>query len=69
MDLGKFSREELIVGGIALLLAIDLLFLPWFDITVGIGTFSVSATRFQRPWRVRLEGLLRAKWLSSTGTN
>src|SRR5690348_12285132 len=44
MDLGKFSREELIVGGIALLLAIDLLFLPRFDITVGIGTFSVSAT-------------------------
>jgi hypothetical protein len=44
MDLGKFSREELIVGGIALLLAIDLLFLPWFDISVGIGSFSVSAT-------------------------
>ena len=44
MDLGKFSREELILGGIALLLAIDLLFLPWFDISVGIGSFSVSAT-------------------------
>jgi hypothetical protein len=44
MDLGKFSREELILGAVALLLAIDLLFLPWFDVTVGIGSFQVSAT-------------------------
>jgi hypothetical protein len=44
MDLGKFSREELILGAVALLLAIDLLFLPWFDVTVGIGSFHVSAT-------------------------
>ena len=44
MDVSKFTRDELILGGIALLLVIDLLFLPWFDITVGFGTFRVSAT-------------------------
>lgn len=44
MDVSKFTRDELILAGVALLLAIDLLFLPWFDITVGIGSFQVSAT-------------------------
>jgi len=44
MDVSKFTRDELILAGLALLLVIDLLFLPWFDISVGIGTFSVSAT-------------------------
>ena len=44
MDVSKFTRDELILGGVALLLVIDLLFLPWFDITVGFGTFRVSAT-------------------------
>jgi hypothetical protein len=43
MDLGKFTRDELIMTGVAFLLAIDLLFLPWFDISVGFGTFHVSA--------------------------
>jgi hypothetical protein len=44
MDVSKFTRDELILGGVALLLVIDLLFLPWFDISLGIGTFKVSAT-------------------------
>jgi len=44
MDVSKFTREELILAGVALLLAIDLLFLPWFDISVAIGTFHASAT-------------------------
>jgi hypothetical protein len=44
MDLSKFSRDDWIIGGIALLLVIDLLFLPWFSISVGIGAFSVSVT-------------------------
>ena len=48
MDVSKFTRDELILGGIALLLVIDLLFLPWFDITVGFGTFRVSATSTAR---------------------
>jgi len=38
------SRDDWILGGLALLLAIDLLFLPWFSVTVGFGTFSISAT-------------------------
>jgi hypothetical protein len=44
MDVSKFTRDELILVGVALLLVIDLLFLPWFDITIGLGTFKVSAT-------------------------
>jgi hypothetical protein len=44
MDMSKFSREELILAGVALLLVIDLLFLPWFDISIGIGTFKASFT-------------------------
>jgi hypothetical protein len=31
MDLSKFSREDWIIAALALLLAIDVLFLPWFD--------------------------------------
>jgi len=51
MDLSKFTRDELILGGVALLLAIDLLFLPWFEISVGIGglTLSVSSTATGSP--------------------
>ena len=44
MDVSRFTRDELILAGIALLLAIDLLFLPWFDISIGIGAFKVSTT-------------------------
>lgn len=38
------SRDDWIVGGLALLLVIDLLFLPWFTFSAGIGTFSVSVS-------------------------
>jgi len=38
------SRDDWIIGGLALLLVIDLLFLPWFSITVGVGAFSISAS-------------------------
>jgi hypothetical protein len=44
MDLSKFLREELILAGVAVLLAIDLLFLPWFEVSVGIGTLTFSAS-------------------------
>jgi hypothetical protein len=40
------SRDDMIVGGLALLLAIDLLFLPWFSI---LG-FSFSATDSPDGW-------------------
>lgn len=33
MDLSKLSRDDWIMAGLALLLAIDVLFLPWFDYT------------------------------------
>ena len=44
MDVSRFTCDELILAGVALLLAIDLLFVPWFDISIGIGAFKVSAT-------------------------
>ena len=36
MDVSRFTCDELILAGVALLLAIDLLFVPWFDISIGI---------------------------------
>jgi hypothetical protein len=44
MDLSKFSRDDWIMAGLAFLLAIDILFLPWFDYTFGFGPFSRSVT-------------------------
>jgi hypothetical protein len=44
MSLDNMSRDDWIVGGLALLLAIDLLFLPWFSVSQGIGAFTVSYT-------------------------
>jgi hypothetical protein len=44
MDLSKFSRDDWIMGGLALLLAIDVLFLPWFDYSFGFGPFTRSIT-------------------------
>lgn len=46
MRTDAFSREDLIVGGLALLLAIDLLFLPWFSFSI----FSLSATDGPDGW-------------------
>jgi hypothetical protein len=47
VSLESFSREEQILGGVALLLVIDLLFLPWFE--VGVAGFSVSTSATQNP--------------------
>lgn len=44
MDLSKFSRDDWIMAGLAFLLAIDVLFLPWFDYSFGFGPFSRSVT-------------------------
>jgi hypothetical protein len=38
MDLSRFTREELILAGAAILLVFDLLFLPWFEVTIGLGS-------------------------------
>jgi hypothetical protein len=45
--LASFSREEQILAGIAVVLAVDLLFLPWFEI--GVASFSFSTTATQNP--------------------
>jgi hypothetical protein len=50
MDLSGFSRDDWIVGGVALLLLIDLLFLPWFSITVGPFSATTSATGSLDGW-------------------
>ena len=42
MNLENVTRDDWIVGGLALLLAISLLFFPWFSISVSIGAFSGS---------------------------
>jgi len=38
------SRDDWILAGLALLLIIDLLFLPWFSISFSVGPVSASAT-------------------------
>ena len=44
MNLENVSREDWIVGGLALVLAIALIVFPWFDISVTVGAFSASAS-------------------------
>lgn len=44
MRFDALSRNDWIVGGLALLLAIDLLFLPWFSFSVGAFSASTTAT-------------------------
>lgn len=44
MNLNNVSRDDWILSGVALLLLIDLLFLPWFSVSVNLGTVSVSVT-------------------------
>lgn len=45
MDLDKLTLGEKIVLGAGAVLAIDLVALPWFDVSVGAGPYSVSITR------------------------
>jgi hypothetical protein len=40
----NFSRDDLILGGVALLLAISLLFFPWYSVSVGPFSATESAT-------------------------
>ena len=47
MNVQKLSREDQIFGGVGLLLAIDLLFLPWFS--VSFGPISVTSTATGAP--------------------
>lgn len=45
MDLSKLTLGDKIIGGTAIVLIIDLLFLPWHSVKVGAGAFSVDYTR------------------------
>jgi hypothetical protein len=44
VNLSNVSRDDWILGGVALLLVIDLLFLPWFSVSADFGTVSVTVT-------------------------
>lgn len=51
MNVENVSREDWILGSIAALLVIDLLFLPWFSISLGpLGSVSASATSAPDAW-------------------
>jgi hypothetical protein len=50
VKLDSFSRDDWILGGVALLLLIDLLFLPWFSISVGPYSASTTATGDPDGW-------------------
>jgi hypothetical protein len=61
MDLSKLSRDDRILAGLALLLAIDLLFLPWWSASGVFGGLpnSGTATGFPSGW-LGVLGLLAA---------
>jgi hypothetical protein len=44
VNLDNVTRDDWIVGGLAIVLAICLIILPWFDISVTVGAFSASAS-------------------------
>ena len=47
MNVANFKREDLIIGGIAVLMIIDLIILPWWS--VSFGPISVSGTGTDAP--------------------
>lgn len=50
MNTENFTRDDWIIGGVALLLVIDLLFLPWFDISAGPFSITLTATDAPSGW-------------------
>jgi hypothetical protein len=50
VNFNEFKRDDWIVAGVALLLLIDLLFLPWFSISVGPFSFTTTATGSLDGW-------------------
>ena len=50
MSTENFSKNDWILVGLAALLVIDLLFLPWFSITVGPITLTGTATADPDAW-------------------
>lgn len=50
MNTANLTRDDKIIAGVALLLVIDLLFLPWFDISAGPFSVSLTATDAPSGW-------------------
>ncbi len=50
MNVENVSRDDWIFGGVGLVLVIDLLFLPWYSISVGPFTATSSATGSPDGW-------------------
>jgi hypothetical protein len=50
VNFNDFKRDDWIVAGVALLLLIDLLFLPWFSFSFGPLTFTTTATGSLDGW-------------------
>ncbi len=50
MNVDNVSRDDWILGGLGLLLVIDLLFLPWFSISVGPLSATFTATGAPDGW-------------------
>lgn len=50
MNTQSITRDDWIIGGVALLLIIDLLFLPWFSISVGPFSADLTATDAPDGW-------------------
>jgi hypothetical protein len=59
MPLDKLSREDLMLGGAALVLVISLLFFPWFSISIGPFTATSSGTGEPDGW-LGILGMLAA---------
>jgi hypothetical protein len=59
VNVENVSRDDWILGGLALLLVIDLLFLPWFTISFGPISVSASATGSPDGW-LGILGMLAA---------
>ncbi|MGH2914666.1 MAG: hypothetical protein ACRDMX_06740 [Solirubrobacteraceae bacterium] len=50
MKLAALSKDDRILGGVSLLLALDLLFLPWFSVSSGPLSFTLTATDSPDGW-------------------
>ncbi len=50
MNTQSITRDDWIIGGVALLLIIDLLFLPWFSISIGPFSADLTATDAPDGW-------------------
>jgi hypothetical protein len=50
MNTENFTRDDWIIGAVAVLLVIDLLFLPWFSVSIGPITVTATATGAPDGW-------------------